>query len=71
MKLYYLWSMDAKELNDLFDKTGTRQTDFIKWAATHGVVISRAAVSQHVTGAVRINKWAVMAYKWFFSFHGA
>lgn len=67
----YLWGMKSEDLQKLYGVTNLKQADFIRWASGHGVDIARSTVSRHYSGSVDIPQAYVLAYKWFFSFHGA
>lgn len=63
--------MTNNELRELFSHHEKRQADFINWASKHEVVVSRSTVSRHCSDGNKIPGSYQLAYKWFFSFHGA
>ena len=59
--------ISAEKLSNLFKTYGKSHGDFIRWAETFGVFISRNTVSRHVTGSRSISAYVQIAYLCYFN----
>lgn len=59
--------MKSEELKELFLKHEVKQIDFVKWANDMGINIRAGDVSRQVIGAVKISRFAQLAYRCYFA----